>query len=530
MLDELDKIHASEDLIQETLDYCKANSNSKAAKEHKGAPAKKITRKVNRWVTAAVACGSIVVLSSGAAFAYNAVTGDSLINKIYKITNTASSLNYADGITDNNGNSYTYDGMTDVKAVKSDKNITVTMDSYVVDGNKADVIFTVKTNDGSSLNETTEDKVAVIARDKFNKITVTVDGKTINTGNSIRADEDYCMQQRVDDASDASKATIKLTLSVPSKTTLDGSNISFKLGDYTSYYEVMESIGFKYDSVADMFKGVTLAGEDEFTGDNSMYGYADSDVVLAPGKMHIEFSDKYAGSYIDNAGYTVKDSTSKSKSFVMTIVPSDETAAAELTRVNVQSTTTGRPTAIRVKKLGDGRIQVTYAADFDRAYSKTEKDIHIDTNETHLASLVMKRVLESNKAEVLSSNECDVAFDCSVSSTDTAIAYNSDITVNDSYYKGTAMNIKTVKISTTELAFTGSITLGGDDARFSGSGSYSPVITMKNGTSFNAGNKMGGGFNRNTGEWDATWILPTYIDTSDVVSVTWHGVTIYQAQ
>lgn len=528
MLDELDKIHASEELIQETLDYCKANS--KAAKEHKGAPAKKITGKVNRWVTAAVACGSIVVLSSGAAFAYNAVTGDSLINKIYKITNTASSLNYADGITDNNGNSYTYDGMTDVKDVKSDKNITVTMDSYVVDGNKADVIFTVKTNDGSSLNETTEDKVAVIARDRFEKITVTVDDKTINTSNSVRADEDYCMQQRVDDASDASKATIKLTLSVPSKTTLDGSNVSFKLGDYTSYYDVMESIGFKYASVADMFKGVTLASEDEFTGDNSMYGYADSDVVLAPGKMHIEFSDKYAGSYIDNAGYTVKDSTSKSKSFVMTIVPSDETAAAELARVNVQSTTTGRPSAIRVKKLGDGRIQVTYAADFDRTFSQTQKDIHIDTNETHLASLVMKRVLESNKAEVLSSNGFEVAFDCKLSSTDTAIAYNTDITVNDSYYKGTSINIKTVKISTTELALTGSITLGGDDARFSGSASYSPVITMKNGTSFNAGNKMSGGFNHNTGEWDALWILPTYIDTSDVASVTWHGVTIYQAE
>lgn len=528
MLDELDKIHASEELIQETLDYCKANS--KTAKEHKGAPAKKITRKINRWVTAAVACGSIVLLSSGAAYAYNAVTGDSLIKKIYQITNTASSLNYADGITDNNGNSYTYDGMTDVKDVKSDKNITVTMDSYVVDGNKADVIFTVKTNDGSSLNETTEDKVAVIARDRFNKITVTVDGKTINTSNSVKADEDYCMQQRVDDASDAAKATIKLSLSVPSKKTLDGSTISFKLGDYTSYYDIMESIGFKYASVADMFKGVTLAGEDEFTGDNSMYGYADSDVVLAPGKMHIEFSDKYAGSYIDNAGYTVKDSTSKSKSFVMTIVPANDTVAAELEKVNVQSVTTGRPTAIRVKKLGDGRIQVTYAADFDRAFSQTKKGVHTDTDNTHLSSLVMKRVLETNKKEVLSSNECDVAFDCSVSSTDTAIAYDSNITVNDSYYKGTSINIKSVKISTTELALTGSITLGGDDSRFSGSGSYSPLITMKNGTTFNAGNKMSGGFNHNTGKWDALWILPTYIDTGDIASITWHGTLIYQAE
>ena len=53
---------------------------------------------------------------------------------------------------------------------------------------------------------------------------------------------------------------------------------------------------------------------------------------------------------------------------------------------------------------------------------------------------------------------------------------------------------------------------------------------MKNGTTFNAGNKMSGGFNHNTGKWDALWILPTYVDTGDIASITWHGALIYQAE
>lgn len=522
MLEELNNIHASEELMQETLNYCKAHSNDVSEGT---SDIRKIPHKFSRFAATAAACASIVILSSGAAFAYNTATGGKLSRKIYNIINTAQSLNYADGITDDNGNTYTYDGLTDVNLVKSDKNLTVTMDSYVVDGNKADIMFTVNTNDGSPLNEITEDKVAVISRDHFADVKITINGKELNPSER----QGYFIQQRVDDASDPSKATIKITLEAMSMPTLDGSKLTFNFSNYTSYYSIMNSVGFRYESVADMLKNVTLADESSFTGENT-YGYSDSPVVLAPGRMHIEFSDRYPGSYIDNAGYTVKESTNGTKTFVMTIVPANDTAAEALSRINVQSTASGLPVALYTKKLDDGRIQLAYSANGDRNFSKSLKGTYIDTDDSHLATLVMKNLVAGDTEQVISSKQCDVSFDCELSGPEAPIYFDTDLIVNDTVYKGTVINVKTVTISKTKIAMTGTIKLPDENARFSGAGTNSPLITMKNGTSFNAGNKNGAGYDTNTGEWDSDWILSTYINPGDVESITWHGTTIYKAR
>ena len=86
MLEELNQIHASEELIQETLQYCKDNKSSGRTinnTETNSARVKGITRKINRWAVAAAACAGIVVMSSGVAFAYNQVTGESIFKAIY---------------------------------------------------------------------------------------------------------------------------------------------------------------------------------------------------------------------------------------------------------------------------------------------------------------------------------------------------------------------------------------------------------------------------------------------------------------
>jgi hypothetical protein len=560
MLKEFDKITASEELIQETLEFCRANAESnstsgeKAAKESstvsgekvaymahaggmtqeygKNSKAAKLTRKVNRWAVAVAACAAAIVLTSGAALAYNAVTGENIIsnisNKIYKVRNTASSLNYSDGVTDANGNTYTYEDLVDVSQVRTDKNLTVTLDSYVVDGSKAEVMFTVSTNDGSSLNNTTEDIVPVIARDKFADATVTVDGVALSSDNyDTVGSVGSFWQTRVDDGSDPAKATIKIEI-LTNKNTLNGRTLGFKLGNYTSQYTVTESIGFKYSSVAEMLEGVTLAGEESFTGSNP-YGYtlANSDVTLEKGNLHIEFSDKFAGSYIDNAGITTKNSPSGKAEFFMTIVPANEADAEAICNLCFQNTTSGR-TVFEVERLDDGRIQMFYAAAHDRTYDDVEGSK--DTDLTYLASQVIKKHVASSYEIALSSSAAEVSFECPVTERNGAIEFASDIIVNDTYYDGTTINIKNVKISTTELSMDGSMTVTSEDGRFSGGGTYSPLFTMKNGTTFNAGNKLGAGWSSITHEWDAEWILPTYINPEDVASITWHGSVIYQAQ
>jgi hypothetical protein len=565
MLKEFDKITASEELIQETLEFCRANAESnstsgeKVAKESssvsgekvaymahaggmtqeygKNSKAAKLTRKVNRWAVAVAACAAAIVLTSGAALAYNAVTGENIIsnisNKIYKVRNTASSLNYSDGVTDANGNTYTYEDLVDVSQVRTDKNLTVTLDSYVVDGSKAEVMFTVSTNDGSSLNNTTEDIVPVIARDKFADATVTVDGVALSSDNYYQdaGAVGGFWQTRVDDGSDPSKATIKIEI-MTSMSTLNGTTLGFKLGNYTSQYNITESIGFKYSSVAEMLEGVTLAGEESFTGSNP-YGYtlANSDVTLEKGNLHIEFSDEFAGSYIDNAGITTKNSYNGVAQFFMTIVPANEAAAEELCKLCFQNTTSGSSLLDGViERLDDGRIQMVYSASFDRTFTD-ELGYNIDTDLTYLASQVLKKRIATGYEIALSTGAAEVSFECPVTQRNGAIEFASDIIVNDTVNTDVTINIKNVKISTTELSMDGSITsTSGENTKFAGGGVYSPLFTMKNGTTFNAGNKLSAGWSALSHVWDAEWILPTYINPEDVESITWHGSVIYQAQ
>ena len=533
MLEELNQIHASEELIQETLQYCKDNKSSGRTinnTETNSARVKGITRKINRWAVAAAACAGIVVMSSGVAFAYNQVTGESIFKAIYKVINTASSANTSKGVTDDNGNSYVYDKNV-VDDTKINKNLTVTMDSYVVDGNRAEIKFTVKTNDGSPLNEVTENKIPIMARDKFQDIKVSIDGDTINNSTmDLKKEPRSVDQTRVDDANDPSTATIMVYVSDPQKETLRGSTLSFEIGSYSSTYYNLESIGFKYDNVAEMFSSETLADDSQFTGDNS-YKYSDTDVELAPGNMHIVFSSKYPDTYIDNAGYTLRESKA-SKTFVMTIVPENDTVAEELLLLRFQNKTSGFPMAYHINRLSDGRIQIQYAADHDRLYSKLDDGIPTDTSEKHLSNLVLKKALTKAPAsEVTFTNDEAFTFDCKLDDNNDTISFKTDITVRDSVYTGTTINIKSVKLDATGLKLVGLIfTDGTNDKNFSGAFDNSPLITMKNGTSFHAGNKCDATWNMYNDDWESKWYIMSYITPSEVQSITWHGVTIYEAE
>ena len=536
MLEELNQIHASEELIQETLQYCKDNKSSGRTinnTETNSARVKGITRKINRWAVAAAACVGIVVMSSGVAFAYNQVTGESIFKAIYKVINTASSLDSSKGVTDDKGNSYIFDNKNMVNDTKTKNNLTITLDSYVVDGPRAEILFSVKTNDGSPLNEITENKIPIIARDKFEDIQVSIDGGDYfgDTSSEIYFGTDYsCTQIRTDDASDPSSARIKVVVGDNNIPDLTGSTVSFKISNYSSTYYNMESIGFKYDNVAEMFAGETLADDSQFTGDNS-YKYSDTDVELAPGNMHIVFSSKYPDTYIDNAGYTLRESKA-SKTFVMTIVPENDTVAEELLLLRFQNKTSGFPMAYHINRLSDGRIQIQYAADHDRLYSKLDDGIPTDTSEKHLSNLVLKKALTKAPAsEVTFTNDEAFTFDCKLDDNNDTISFKTDITVRDSVYTGTTINIKSVKLDATGLKLVGLIfTDGTNDKNFSGAFDNSPLITMKNGTSFHAGNKCDATWNMYNDDWESKWYIMSYISPSDVQSITWHGVTIYEAE
>ena len=71
MLEELNQIHASEELIQETLQYCKDNKSTGRTSnntETNSAKVKGITRKMTRWAVAAAAGGGRCLHGAAAVF------------------------------------------------------------------------------------------------------------------------------------------------------------------------------------------------------------------------------------------------------------------------------------------------------------------------------------------------------------------------------------------------------------------------------------------------------------------------------
>ena len=145
---------------------------------------------------------------------------------------------------------------------------------------------------------------------------------------------------------------------------------------------------------------------------------------------------------------------------------------------------------------------------------------------------MLKKVLTKAPAsEVTFTNDEAFAFDCKLDDNNDTISRKTDITVRDSVYTGTTINIKSVKLDATGLKLVGLIfTDGTNDKNFSGAFDNSPLITMKNGTSFHAGNKCDATWNMYNDDWESKWYIMSYITPSDVQSITWHGVTIYEAE
>lgn len=533
ILKSLDKLHASEELIQDTLKYCK--TNGKQDKSHKNViPIKK------RLAIAGIA-SVLIVLSTGSVFAFNSYVN----NGRYKAINTAQNLDHLEGVTDENGNTYQYDQTQDMNQTIENKNLTVTFVSYVADTNK--VIFKVEvcSTDGSAINEMNDNRVAVIARDKFRNITITVDGQEVELpgihydGNNTPSGA-ACRTQRVDKGADPARAQFEITYEDYSRE-LSNANIGITLNEYISDYTDFEEIDFIKNNVAELFENVTLATEDAFTSVNSTTG-GDKSVQLARGDMHIKFCNQYPDAYIDNAGYIADPvSAEQRQMFVMTIVPGSESETSELMKLVFQNQSSGYAVVKDRRLLDDGRIQIAYSYNTDSYFEKTAENSYQDTTNEQLSNITLKKIII--KSNVQNESEYDPyttvsdgtwGYQMAVTSGDSnkPIEKTLDTVVNDSYYQGMFFIAKDFKLTTTTLTVKGTATpeaiAASEKGLMSSSGAYSPVITMKNGTVFGAGDKCSGA-GQNAIQ-DYTWTLPTVINVNDVASVSWHGTVLYTAE
>jgi len=488
---------------------------------------KKLSLKVMIFVAALV-----TVFSSSVFAAYK-------IDQMYKIQNTAQSLNHFDTSVDTNGNQYTYDGGQTINQSQASDNLNVTCTKMSAETYSAYIQFAVATKDGSSLVENSASKVSITARQTFQNVVVKVDDQIISPSSK----ETFYHIQRVDDASQPDKAILELNIQT-NKMDLTGKKISVSLENYQDEWYEYADIGFKYASIAELANQGTLASESNFLpSDKAKYSLDCGMKLLNAGSNKIYFSNKYPEAYIDNMGFAPIDFDSD-KCFYITIVPGSEANAKALQKLEFVNMTTGMPNTDRLlsqtqsgqtwvtskETLPDGRIEIVLDISRDNMYSPGGRK-NIDTTMEALANHIFKYNMSSEVATKGIRYTGDWAFDFNVNADlmNSVIDKDVNATVTETRTNTQSIIVNHVNLTTSQLAIQASIVNLGTWSfkEFSFTGPISsPNIILKDGTKISAGTKAGGSYQDGESTVSYDWQLPSFIDPAQVKSLEWYGVPI----
>ncbi len=394
-------------------------------------------------------------------------------------------------------------------------NIVVEWGKYTTTSHELYLQLTVKSKDGSPIMTEKDNSVPFRTGTALETVYVTVDGdrKRFMRVHKVGEDDSTLLHTGKFDggegiigvgcnwyvasaADDLSSITFEIQYQ-NYDVDLHGKEIEFELEDINLTYLNFEEVCGQ-TTLAQLLEGAT-AGVDK-----------------------IYFSDKYPGSYIDNFGFVNNGSINN---FVMTIV-CDEASKNELKELTFQSTITGLNVLYDSKELEDGRIELTYSANFDRGHYETVDGRHLatDTEWKHLESIILKKGVDNDIVALLDGSvgttftieeevrEVDADCEVVVPAVDNQ---TSPVTITNLKFDGINMTIK------------GKIESDFDFMKFGLGVSDHPICIMKDGTQIIMKSNGGGG-NTSTGFFEYYFKFPDVVNIDNITKIEWHGVTIWQ--
>jgi len=467
---------------------------------------------------------ALVVLSSASVFAYE--------YHQYKLTNATGFKNH-EYLSTENGNVQTIDQTT------TSENITATLKEVKADANNMYVTVVIKTKDGSDLIRSTEDSVAMMGNQGFEKAYFVVDNANV----------DFTMVSRTDDYSDATQAIFELlysnsSLSIPS---LVGKDISVVLENYHFQVETSQTLGFTYSDVGTMLNNVKLASDDDFSTIGVFMRYANGTefpaYTLNAGTEKLYFSKKYPKTYIDNVGIHEFGERNR-KCIYMSIVPESDEVRKQILSLSEENTFNhssnivmfnveeGRYTFSQQPyiKVSNGGIIVTKNLDgtiteVDEGGKCVQPDdgriilIFGIGGESDLTIEQLKNyVLRTDVAEENKTVDSTFDFTFNLDHVNEILSYD----VNKIYQRnGATATVSRITISDSYINIEGT-----GESNFGWKEHGNIYLILSDGTKVDVGQKIGGGYNSNTGIFSLDSYLSTLVDADDVTEVEIWGETI----
>lgn len=516
-LSELNDIKTPDSWIEDTLNMTSRKEDNRGRRrEEKRGSVVKMHKGAGNIVKAAVVAGVLIAVSGGSVYAYNQYVAK------YSMSNTASSLDHMGQSVDEDGNVYSYDAAQKVNetAVSSSDALSVEATNVITEAHQAVITLAVKSKNGEPIVYNDETRLSYPARQRFETAMVIIDDVPIS-GSGVSSG---VWVQRVDDASVPSEARFELTVRA-SSVDFAGKDMKVRLTNFVDSWEVTKGIGFSYDSVADILAQGKAADSSSFkkvekgkyADGSSQYEYA-----LNPGSYKIKFSEQYPDAYIDNMGFGPRTDYDNTNAFYITVVPGRYADALE--KLCFQNKTTGMMyNSTSIRKLDDGRIQVSVSPNQDRQYSRTNSGVYQNSTTDMLKNY--RLVLNNPDKEPLTGNRYEGTWEFTVKSDESQavadrVLKNLDITPDiTSNYAVTG--IRQVTLTDTEFAmeFDTDYTKWGNDKTLFTKFQKSIKIVMSNGSKISLGNKVGGGWSDRETAAEMDGRLPTFIDADDAVGI-----------
>lgn len=410
-------------------------------------------------------------------------------------------------------------------AVTNADNLVVEWGKYATNGHELYVSATIKSKDGSPILEENENHVPITTNAKISTILVTMDGETKkflavhrygeddttlvvgaakdNSGNETNQTMSGvgCMAVPVSVADDLSAITFEIRYS-NYDVDLEGKEIEFALENSTISYQNFEDIGVQ-TTMADLLKGKT------------------------PGEDKIYFSEEYPECYIEDFGFTKEEGFYDATDYFFMTIACDEASKEDMKKLVLQNVITGLWAQYETAELEDGRIQVKYAATKDTAYNDITHGAcePIDTTWEHLERLVLKKQVGAEQT-MLAEGTWSTAF--LLEAEVVKIDESCEVLVPAVDSKTNPFTITHVKLDALELIVTGMIEEDFDFMQFEFGTPYTPVCTLKDGTTITL-KFGGGGGNSITGWAEYRYTFPSVVAPENVEKIEWHGVTIWEA-
>lgn len=478
-----------------------------------------------RWSVLAPIC-ALVTLGTVSAVAYG----------VYRFTHPV----YQPRINSSVPPAVTQEAGAAVGKTDTSGNLSVTVRQTVCDNQNLYLSLEVESTDGKPLQESSEFRRSQLARERFARTGLKIDGK------------DYaCNLFRTDDASVPDKASFEL-LSSGDFAGLNGKSAVLTLKDLTDEVDTCEDAGFLFRDLGQLYAKMTPEKPQNFIRTGLFEVYADKSLIapswtIPAGKQKIKFSSRFPDATIDNIGFhRTGEYGSQKDVFYISITPGSQSEVPALKKLCFQNLETMQPVYFDDTILtGNGIEHVGFSSEeeYQKAFQKeidrkltynggrvvialsTFLDDNVWSPDCSVDDLSRYRIVKNYKTEnvVRRSGTWEIPFTLRFQDTTREFARGWSFQTPG----GHEVTIQKISLSDLSLSFSGTCKLSdsSDDLLKSDLSPNGIRLILENGSAVDAGHKFGGELGAD-GSFAFEGDLESLVDAGEVIAVEIFGARI----